>query len=233
MKPLTKPHKRTAGRRPKTARQESDTRAVILAAARSIFARRGLDGASVREVAQAAGVNNAMIYYHFKDKGELYRAVLADSFSAFDAVWENELFVSSASARAKIQKYVEEFIRFQHSNEELRRIMSMEFAACSDNCKWLADNFFTHSYEKLAKIMKEGMKTGELKKFDPAHAVPALVGMVIHSFIMRPIAEHIIGKKFDLSVARFGKFIIKMFFDGLCLERTTATIPAPNRGLPR
>ena len=229
MKPPTKPQKRTAGRRPKTAKHEADTRAVILDAARSIFARRGLDGASVREVARTAGVNNAMIYYHFKDKGELYRAVLADSFSAFDAVWENELFGAPASARAKIQKYVEEFIKFQHANEELRRIMSMEFAACSDNCKWLADNFFTHSYEKLAKIMKAGMRTGELKKFDPAHAVPVLVGMIIHSFIMRPIAEHIIGKKFDLSVARFGRFVIKMFFDGLSLEASAGTVPGPNR----
>jgi AcrR family transcriptional regulator len=163
-------------------------------------------------------VNNAMIYYHFTDKDELYRAVLADSFSTFDGVWEHEIFRSSASAREKIRKYVEEFIRFQHSNEELRRIMSMEFAACGENCKWLADNFFTHSYEKLAKIMRAGMRSGELKKFDPAKAIPSLVGMIIHSFIMKPIAEYISGRKLDLSAARYGKFVATMFFDGLCLN---------------
>ena len=211
-------HKKSVGRRPKSGRTEPDTRSEILAAARQVFAQRGLEGASVREVAEVANVNNAMIYYHFKDKGELYRAVLADSFSAFDSIWEHKIFKSDVSARVKIRKYVDEFIRFQHSNEELRRIMSMEFAACSENCKWLADNFFTHSYEKLAKIMKAGMRSGELKKFDPSKAIPSLIGMIIHSFIMKPIAEYIVGKKFDLSVARYGKFITEMFFDGLCLS---------------
>ncbi len=215
------------GRRPKPASPDLNTRAAILSAARDVFARCGFEGASTREVAETARVNNAMIYYHFKDKGELYRAVLADSFAAFDKIWEHEIFRSAASARTKIRQYVEEFIRFQHANEELRRIISMEFAACTDNCKWLADNFFTHSYEKLAAIMKEGMRSGELKKFDPAKAIPALVGMIIHSFIMKPIAEYIAGKKLDLSVARYGKFITEMFFDGLCSPKQTGALLLP------
>ena len=102
------------GRRPKPVRPDLATRAAILSAARNVFARRGFEGASTREVAEVACVNNAMIYYHFKDKGELYRAVLADSFNAFDSIWEHETFGSPATARAKIQRYLEEFIRFQH-----------------------------------------------------------------------------------------------------------------------
>jgi TetR/AcrR family transcriptional regulator len=214
-----KSKKAVIGRRPKPASPDLASREVILAAARNVFARCGFDGASTREVAEVARVNNAMIYYYFKDKGELYRAVLADSFNAFDRIWKHEIFKSPASARAKIQRYLEEFIRFQHSNEELRRIVSMEFAACSENCKWLADNFFAHGYDNLANILKEGMKSGELKKFDPAQAIPSLVGMVIHSFIMRPIAEYITGKKMDLTAQRYGKFVTEMFFDGLSLEK--------------
>ncbi|HSQ78069.1 MAG TPA: TetR/AcrR family transcriptional regulator [Nitrospirota bacterium] len=224
--------KAVIGRRPTPARPDLATRAAILAAARNVFARCGFEGASTREVAEVARVNNAMIYYHFKDKGELYRAVLADSFNAFDRIWEHEIFGSPATARAKIQRYLEEFIRFQHSNEELRRIISMEFAACSENCKWLADNFFTHGYDKLANILKEGMKNGELKKFDPAQAIPSLVGMVIHSFIMRPITEYITGKKPDLTAQRFGKFVTDMFFDGLSLGKGTKVLH-PLRGSSR
>jgi AcrR family transcriptional regulator len=170
-----------------------------------------------------------MIYYHFKDKVELYRAVLADSFTAFDHIWDHKIFGSSATTRVKIQRYIEEFIRFQHGNEELRKIMSMEFAACSKNTKWLADNFFVHSYEKLASLLKEGMKRGELRKIDPAMAIPSLVGMIIHSFIMRPIAEHVTGRKLDLTAGRFGNFVTAMFFDGLCLDIDSKKITA-NRG---
>jgi len=213
-----KPTRSAAGRRPKSTQPDQDSRADILKAARTVFAHRGFDGASIREVAEVARVNNAMIYYHFKDKLELYRAVLGDSFTAFDRIWEHKIFSSSATSRAKIRKYIEEFIRFQHGNEELRRIMSMEFAACTENTKWLADNYFVHSYGKLVALFKEGMKRGELRKIDPSMAIPSLVGMIIHSFIMRPIAEHVTGKKLALTAERFGDFVTCMFFDGLRLD---------------
>ena len=203
------------GRRPKAAAAEQDTRTAILSAARNVFARRGFDGASTREVAELAGVNNAMIYYHFKDKVRLYRAVLSHSFSEFERIWEHPIFDSSASSRKKIRTYVEGLIRFQHANDELRRIMSMEFAACSSNYKWIADHFFVHSYEKLAGLLREGMRSGELKKVDLSLVIPSLVGMINQSFILRPVAERVIGKKLDLTVQRFGGFVTDMFFDGL------------------
>lgn len=207
--------KRSVGRRPKSGRTECDTRAEILSAARCIFARRGMDGASMREVAKAAKVNNAMIYYHFKDKVELYRAVLSDSFTAFNHIWEDQAFRMPGTARAKIQQYVQELVRFQHANEELRRILSMEFASCGRNIKWLADNFYNYTYDKLATILREGMRTGELKKVDPAVAIATLSGMVIHSFILRPIAEYVTGRELNLAVRRFSAFVTGMFFDGL------------------
>ena len=207
--------KKTAGRRPASKQAACCTRSAIIAAARTLFAQRGLEGATVREVADAANVNNAMIYYHFADKVELYRAVLADSFEEFDRIWEHEIFSTGATTREKIQKYIEELIRFQHNNEEVRRILSIEFACCGKNLKWLADNFFHRSHEKLAAILKEGMKKGELKKVDLTLAISVLVGMVMQSFINRPLAEYVVGKKLDLSVDHFSSFVTGVFFDGL------------------
>jgi TetR/AcrR family transcriptional regulator len=213
---LTKKRQGISGRRPKTSAPEQDTRAAVLKAARTVFALRGFEGTSMREVAEVAGVNNAMIYYHFKDKNELYRAVLARSFAEFDRIWDQPVFESSsATSRKKIGAYVEGFIRFQQVNEEIRRIMSMEFSSCSGNYKWLAENHFSQGYDRLAGLLQEAMRTGELKRMDLSLAVPCLIGMIVHSFTVRPIAEHIIGKKLDLGAARFGKFVTGMFFEGL------------------
>jgi len=110
---------------------------------------------------------------------------------------------------------MEEFIRFEHANEDLRRILSMEFANCGRNCKWLANTFFVHGYERLSRILAQGMRSGELRRIDPAIALSCLFGMIVQSFIMQPIAEIIIGKELDLSVRRFGKFATNLFFDGL------------------
>jgi AcrR family transcriptional regulator len=214
--------KGAAGRRPRTAGSDGDTRAAILAAARSVFARRGYEGASTREVAEIARVNNAMIYYHFRDKRRLYRAVLAQAFSEFDRIWEHPVFSSKTTSRRKIQTYIEGFIRFQQANDEVRRIMTMEFASCRDNYQWLADAHFSHSYDRLAGLLREATRSGDLRRVDPSLAISCLVGAVIHSFIMRPIARHIIGKQLDLGVKRFGRFVTDLLFEGLGSHAVTA-----------
>jgi TetR/AcrR family transcriptional regulator len=59
----------------------------LVAAAATEFAARGFDGAKVDRIAARAGVNKAMLYYHFPGKLGLYRAILADMFGAVaDAV---------------------------------------------------------------------------------------------------------------------------------------------------
>ena len=61
----------------------TDTRSQLLAAATPLFARKGLHGVSVRELARSAGANLAMISYHFGGKDGLYAAVVAEQFAFF------------------------------------------------------------------------------------------------------------------------------------------------------
>ena len=206
---------RGAGRRPKTDKTDGDTRVAILAAARRIFAQRGIDGTSVRAVAEAAQVNNAMIYYHFKDKDDLYRSMLADSFTAVADIWNDPLFKSHSPVKTKIQQFIAGYIRFHQGNEDLRRIMAMEFAGSGGNITWVCENFFADNFLQLTKLFRQGMRTGELRKIDPSTAAASLIVVIIHNFIMQPIAEHFHGKRTKLSPGKFGKFVTDLFFDGL------------------
>lgn len=223
---MTQSRKTTSvGRRPKSKDTDLDTRADILAAARRVFALRGFSGTSVREVAEAARVNKAMIYYYFEDKVDLYRAVLSDSFEAMQEIWKNEIFRGNASARLKIQKYIEGFIRFQHKNEDLRKILAMEFSttgAKSDNLKWIAKNYFAKNHASLVKILEAGMRSGELKKMNPLMAVVSLIGMIIHSFIYIPISPYIQKKKVDMSASKLGAFVTEIFFCGLSAPKVNS-----------
>ncbi|HEX9019932.1 MAG TPA: TetR/AcrR family transcriptional regulator [Nitrospirota bacterium] len=206
------------GRRPKTKTANRDSRDAILKAARRVFARRGFEGASTREVAEAARVNNAMIYYHFKNKKGLYRSVLSDSFSSMAAIWNDEIFQSRASVRQKIQKYVEGFIRFQQGNEDLRRILAMEFAGSGGKNACICEKYFADNYAHLFRIFQEGMRKGDLRKFDPSLAVASLLGVIVHNFILQPMAEHVHGRCVNLSPKKFGVFVTDLFFSGLALK---------------
>ncbi|HEX5597894.1 MAG TPA: TetR family transcriptional regulator [Micromonosporaceae bacterium] len=64
--------RRRSGRRP----GKPETREAILAAARSAFAERGFDGASIRAIAAAAGVDPALVHHYFGTKDQLFLAVM-------------------------------------------------------------------------------------------------------------------------------------------------------------
>lgn len=70
------------GRRPSRAERRRDTRSRLLAAAAQVFARRGLQGASLDEVAEHAGFSKGAVYSNFRSKDDLVLAVLEDCMAA-------------------------------------------------------------------------------------------------------------------------------------------------------
>jgi AcrR family transcriptional regulator len=70
------------GRRP----GKPGTRQAVLGAARQLFAERGYDGASVRDIAAAAGVDPALVHHYFGTKQGLFLAVLGAPFNPADLV---------------------------------------------------------------------------------------------------------------------------------------------------
>lgn len=65
---------------PRTSRAER-TRSAILETAEALFAERGFEATRLEDVAERVGIRRASIVYYFKDKRELYEAVLHDLFS--------------------------------------------------------------------------------------------------------------------------------------------------------
>jgi len=53
-------------------------RASIIAAAKAVFARHGLEGARTQQIARAAGISEALLFRHFPSKTHIYRAVLRE-----------------------------------------------------------------------------------------------------------------------------------------------------------
>jgi len=58
------------------------TKDAVYASAASLFSSHGFNGVSTEDIAADAGVNKAMIYYHFTDKLALYRAVVCEGLQA-------------------------------------------------------------------------------------------------------------------------------------------------------
>ena len=86
-------------------RDADATKARILAAAKSEFARLGLAGARVDEIADKADANKRMIYHYFGSKEDLFRIVLEDAYLDIREA-EQELKLDNLPARDALETLV-------------------------------------------------------------------------------------------------------------------------------
>ena len=87
----------------KTERQQAMTdvrRALVLDAARAVFEKLGIEGASIREIARAAGYTPGAIYFYYDSKEAIYGALLAESLERLnDKVAQAGTVAQDAAAR--------------------------------------------------------------------------------------------------------------------------------------
>jgi AcrR family transcriptional regulator len=62
----------------------------LVKAATELFARRGFDGVTIRDLAEAANVNVAAVHYHFGGKNELYAAVIEEVFAPVESLLKEQ-----------------------------------------------------------------------------------------------------------------------------------------------
>ncbi|TNE33655.1 MAG: TetR/AcrR family transcriptional regulator [Alphaproteobacteria bacterium] len=96
----------------KTQQRTLETRAAIKATGAELFATRGYRATGVRDIADLAGCNQALVSYHFGSKGGLYDEILAD------AVAEAQLLARQA-----------DLVSAEYPERELVRIMAQAIAA--------------------------------------------------------------------------------------------------------
>jgi TetR/AcrR family transcriptional regulator len=103
------------------------TRAAILTAAERLFAERGFDATRLEDVAAAVGIRRASIVYHFRDKPELYDAVLADVLGALHARLAAALLGEGGFA-ARVEGAVSAWIDAVVARPALARLLLREVA---------------------------------------------------------------------------------------------------------
>ncbi len=90
------------------SKPRTDTRARVQQVALELFAERGYEKTSLREIAERLGVTKAALYYHFKSKEDIVHSFTDDYFTEFDGLvaWATDQPRSEATRQQVLDRYV-------------------------------------------------------------------------------------------------------------------------------
>ena len=176
------------------SRHAEQTKQAILRAAIDEFAHETVAGARIDEIARAAGVNKALLYYYFHDKEQLYGAVLDYIFSELTSrvipVLDSEL-----PPREKVRVYIETYFDAIASVSQVPRILQQEMMRGgrdgSPHIKRIAQTYTRPLAMRVRKMLVEGMENGEFRRVDPQHTALSMVAMVVFYFTAAPMLRAI------------------------------------------
>ncbi|MGD2082189.1 MAG: TetR family transcriptional regulator [Chromatiales bacterium] len=207
----TKQHPRARGRPPTEGAGEA--RAALLDAARKLFVRREFRAVSVRDLAGVAGVNPALVHYHFGDKEGLYRAMVKASLGPLLAGLETV----QRDGDLDLRGFLERYIRTLAANPWLPNLVVREVFYGDDGFRRdFVREFASRVGSILRTLIERAREAGEVRPdLDPGLAALGLISQSVFPFIAAPITEPAVQVRVDeVFVDRWIGHLMQMFFEG-------------------
>ena len=179
--------------RPIKTASSPDYRAKIGTVAEALFAERGFDGTSIREIAEHAGATKALLYHYYDNKEALYQTLLEDAVSG--VVTQIEAIAADGTEpetqlRAVIQVFIDAYHDAPHRFQMVQRTIDDHHAVAAV----LAERWFSRAHRALQDIVARGVRRGDLKPL-PVQMVPlAIIGLVIHTLRGQKLVGHVDSK---------------------------------------
>lgn len=162
---------------------EESSRQALIQAGKSLFAQKGFDGTTVREISAQADVNLCLVSYHFQGKEGLYRTCL-EQFGQARLASARRLLKEPTNAkefRDGLKNFVDEFFQSYLEDPEAARLIHREL---DRHCGLSLDIFretFLKAYETLVDFFRAAQEAGVVAKdCDCRIASSSVYAAVVH-----------------------------------------------------
>ncbi len=195
-----------------------DRRRQILAVAEKLFARQGFRGTTTRQIAERAGVNEAILFRHFPRKEDLYWAILDCKCRSAGVRERLEAELRAAGDETEVFAAIAEgILRRNTEDSTLSRLLL--FSALEHHR--LSHRFFrTHVaryYEALALHIRRRIREGTFRPVDPLLAARGFLGMVVYHFLIQELFGGRRYQKFD--TRRVCRTLAEIWLEGMRVRR--------------
>jgi TetR/AcrR family transcriptional regulator len=211
---------------------DSASRTAILDAAEQLFARQGFRGTTIKQIAAAAGVNSALLYYYFADKETLYREVLGRLIRSFGDAGVSLLHAGDGPDGA-LRRFVEGVAEFMLGRPHAPRLLARELA---DHQMRHAEPEMLHinagMYARLCDVIRYGQHEGVFRAdLDPRFAAVSTVSQIAWMLVARPAIGILLGEGIggtsDATVRSYAQHVVAFTLAGLRPGSPVAPAPRP------
>src|SRR5919202_1562251 len=206
---MVKPARKPAPAPPPNPFADGDTEQRILEAAPRVFVRRGTAGARMQEIAQEAGVNQALLHYYFRSKDRLAEAVFRQvAGRIIPTVFD--ILGSDAPIEEKVQRFVHLYIDSLSRSPFLPGYIRSELHHHPERAAQLfasaagiaPERFAAPILRKLGAQIEERVREGTMRPIAPQQFAVNIISLCIFPFAARPLFRVAFGLD-DAAFARF------------------------------
>lgn len=186
----------------------------ILEVATELFAERGFQGTTTHEIADRAGVNEALVFRHFPRKQDLYWAVIDFKCRAGTGRRRmEELLRTHGDEAERLAAIAAGILRRARADQSLTRLLL--FSALENHR--LSHRFFrtymASYYESLADYIRAARRRGRYRHLPPLLAARSFIGMVFYHFLIQELFGGRHYHKFDIDAV--ARTLADLWLDGM------------------
>jgi len=197
------------------AEQKARTHARILKCALEAFAELGFEGATVRDIAAAAGVNHGLIKYHFGDKDNLWKSAVEFLFIRMHDEMSPPEGADKLPAFEQLKSWIRRYVAYCARHPEHAQIMVQESIRDSDRLRWAVDNFIKPDHDSGIWLYEKNINNGLYPNISRYSITYIVVAVSQYLFMLRHEVKLIYG--IDTSdpkvIEAHADAIIELFFN--------------------
>lgn len=170
--------------------RDHTTEAKIKDAARRVFISKGFNGCTSREIAKEAGMNVALVNYHFQSKGHLFDLVVSSVMEDF-TLSMIDIFHTNMSLINKARIFIDKEYEFLSKYPEIPNFIVNELGKKDESffeCLDIKDKLLE---TKIFEQIEEAQKNGEMRKIDIVSIMLLMMSNCHFPFIAKPMVQTI------------------------------------------
>lgn len=164
-----------------------ERRREIIRAAMEVFARSGFSGSTTRKIAHTAGVSEAMLYSHFRDKEELYTAIIDEKLQESEPLFYPLDAMRNRDDRRVFETIVSNFLHRHSEDTTFMRLLLFSALEGHELAGMFVAGPVRQFFEFLAEYIRKRTDEGAFKPVNPEIACRCLLGMAYYFVLLREI----------------------------------------------